>query len=69
MNLSEDFYSKHLSHISTYTRLIRVVARILKWPKCFKSKTCIALDVMSVSDFEISKLRVVKLIQSPLHSL
>ena len=30
VNFSEDFYSTRLSHISTYTRLIRVVARILK---------------------------------------
>ena len=69
VNLSEDFYSKHLSHISIYTRLIRVVARILKWAKCFKSKTRIGHDVMSVSDLEEAKICVVRLVQSPLHSL
>ena len=50
VNIDQDFYSKHLSHVPTYTRLFRVVARILKWAKCFKSKTRIGRDVMSVSD-------------------
>ena len=35
----------------------------------FKSKTRIARDVMSVSDLKNAKLSVVRLVQSPLHSL
>ena len=46
-----------------------MVARIVKWARCFKLQTRIARDVMSVSDLENAKLCVVKLVQSPLHSL
>ena len=59
VNFSEDFYSTRLSHISTYTRLIRVVARILKWASCFKSRTCIVPEVLSVPDLEDARLCVV----------
>ena len=69
VSFSEDFYSTRLSHISTYTRLIRVVARIWKWASCFKSKARIARDDLSVSDLEEAKTRVVRLVQSPVHLL
>ena len=66
---SPNFYVEHLSHISSYSRLIRVVALCLSWVKRFHSKTRIARDVLSVSDIDDAKVRVVRLVQAPLHSL
>ena len=66
---SPNFFVEHLSHISRYSRLLRVVALCLNWVKKFRSQTCIARDVLSVSDLEDAKIRVVRLVQVSLHSL
>ena len=56
---SPNFFAEHLSHVSSYSRLLRVVALCLKWVKSFRSKTSIARDVLSVSDIDDAKVRVV----------
>ena len=66
---SPNFFAEHLSHISSYSRLLRVVALCLNWVKSFRSKTRIARDVLSVSDIDDAKVCVVRLVQAPLHSL
>ena len=68
VNVGENFYSESLSHISSYNRLLRVVAQILKWVECFKSKTCNLRDEMSVSDLNKAKVAIVKLVQVSLKS-
>ena len=66
---SPNFFAEHLSHISSYSRLLRVVALCLNWVKSFRSKTRIVRDVLSVSDIDDAKVCVVRLVQAPLHSL
>ena len=66
---SPNFFAEHFSHISSYSRLLQVVALCLNWVKIFRSKTRIARDVLSVSDIDDEKVRVVRLVQVPLHSL
>ena len=66
---SPNFFVEHFSHISSYSRLLRVVALCLNWVKRFRSKTRIARDVLSVSDIEDSKICVVRLVQAPFHPL
>ena len=68
VNVGEIFYSESLSHISSYNRLLRVVARILKWVQCFKLKTRNVRDEMPVSDLNKAKVGIVKLVQIPLKS-
>ena len=59
MRVHENFYLKHFAHISSYSRLIRVVALCLNLIKKFRSKTRSARDVLLVSDLEDAKVRVV----------
>ena len=40
VKIEEIFYVDRLSHISSYSRLIRVVALCLNWVKKFRSKIC-----------------------------
>ena len=53
---SPNFYVEHFSHISSYSRLLRVVALCLNWVKKFRSQTRSARDVLSVSDLEDAKI-------------
>ena len=69
VKIEENFYVERFSHISSYCRLICVVALCLNWVKKFRSKICSARDVLSVSDLEDAKTRVVRLVQLPLHSV
>ena len=38
LKVDVDFYTDHLSHISGYIHLLRVVSRIRKWAQLFKSR-------------------------------
>ena len=67
VKIEENFYVERFSHISSYSRLIRVVALCLNWVKKFRSKICDARDVLSVSDLEDAKIHVVRLVQAPPH--
>ena len=69
VKVEENFYVERLSHISSYSRLFRVVAICLNWVKGFRSKIRSARDVLSVLDLEDAKIRVVRLVQTPLHSV
>ena len=69
MSVDKNFYSERFSHISNYSRLLRVVALCLNWVKKFRSKIRSARDVLSVPDLEDAKIRVVRLVQAPLHSV
>ena len=62
VRVDENFYSERFSHISSYSRLIRVVALCLNWVKKFRSKIRSERDVLSVSDLEDAKIRVVRLV-------
>ena len=64
-----NFYAERFSQFSDYSRLIRVVALCLKWVKSFRSKTRTERDVLSVSDLDDAKIRVIRLVQVPLYSL
>ena len=64
---STDFYFERLSHISSYCRLCRVVARILKWVQRFRSKTRIVRDELSFIDLENARNSIVKIVQSSPH--
>ena len=69
VSVNENFHSKNFAHISSYSRLIRVVALCLNWVKKFRYKIRSARDVLSVSDLQDAKIRVVRLVQTPLHSV
>ena len=45
---SSNFFQESLSHISDYSRLLRVVALCLKWVKSFRSQTRIERDVFQI---------------------
>ena len=56
VSVDKNFYLERFSHISNYSRLLRVVALCLNWVKRFRSKIRSARDVF---DLEEAKIRVV----------
>ena len=68
VSVSKDFYSERFPHISSYSCLVKVVARILKWSRGRKSIGRNWSGDVEVSDLQAAKVAIHKIVQSDLHS-
>ena len=72
LKVDVDFYKDHLSHISGYIHLLRVISRIRKWAQLFKSREKVfpkARDEFTVLFLRETEMAIVGLVQKDLHPL